>query len=69
MSEILEFADDFIFVRYVCNEPGLCADGGTSVRPGESYEGFTYEDLRAMGPGRHDLSKHTKPKRYPDASG
>lgn len=25
------------------------------VRPGESIPGYTYEELRSMGDGRHDL--------------
>jgi hypothetical protein len=41
--------------------PALSADGGTEgmlrqvVRPKEDFYGYSYDTLRMMGDGRHDL--------------
>jgi len=36
---------------------GIVGDTYQAVHPGESYLGYTFEELKEMGTGSHDLKK------------
>ena len=65
MYVLLEFAENFIYVRYVGTDPNIHVDGGAFVYPNGKFEQYTYEELRELGPGKLDLpkaKKSSKPK-------
>lgn len=61
MTIFLSHEGDTVVVRFGTIQAHglgtLYADGWADVNPGEAFQGIPYAELRAMGPGRHDVEE------------
>lgn len=55
MTLFIVLLDDSLEIRLPSPPGPILADFRTKVRPGESFAGYSYQSLRRLGSGRHDL--------------
>jgi hypothetical protein len=46
-----------LLIRAESDDGTILGDGHTSVRAGETFDGWTYEELLALGDGEHDIEQ------------
>ncbi len=59
MQVFINFDDperDELTIRMRAEGPGLIGDFRHTLLPGQSFMGYTFAELKALGPGQHSLS-------------
>jgi len=60
MEVCLNYEPEIVHVSAVVRGPGIIGDFHHSVKPGDDFLGWSYDELLALGEGRHELADKSK---------